>query len=143
MTERDFGPIPQAPPEADPAPEREQPARELYPHLPNRYPVEWEQLPECYVRRLLTAVEKTLLPKLVDLRHQVNALVQDKHDLCRRLLVAEHEIERPEKLRHHFERCAFRLQAELDGEPDAYVPSRANGGASLTGPLAGAEVTAE
>lgn len=145
VTNRDFGPKPPLT-EADPAaeiPERERIARELYPHLPNRYPVEWDQLPRNYVRRLLTAVEKVLLSKLVALRHQVNALVQDKNDLCRRLLVAEHESQRSEKLRHYFEECAFRLQAELDGELGGNVLSRAHGGASLTGPLAGAEVTAE
>lgn len=97
MTNRDFGPNPPALTDADPAggiPEREQLARELYPHLPNRYPVEWDQLPTSYARRLLTAVEKALLPKLVGLRHQVANLVQDKHDLCRRLLVTEHAAER-------------------------------------------------
>lgn len=113
VTERDFGPKPQPLTEADPAPEipeREQLARELYPHLPSRYDVDWELLPTSYARRLLTAVEKTLLPKLVALRHQVNALMQDKHDLCRRLLVAEHRAEQNDKMRMVFERAAAQFE---------------------------------
>lgn len=113
MTNRDFGPNPPDLTDADPAgeiPEREAIARELYPHLPNRYPVEWDQLPTSYARRLLTAVEKALLPKLVGLRHQVTNLVQDKSDLCRRLLVAEHRAEQNDKMRMVFERAAAQFE---------------------------------
>lgn len=123
-------------------PEREAIARELYPHLPNRYPVEWDQLPKSYARRLLTAVEKALLPKLVGLRHQVANLVQDKSDLCRRLLVAEHAAAKAQRERDE-SRAAFMAVYELVSRFAGDPAAKRLAGASLTGPLAGAEVTAE